>query len=327
MYKSLMIGIDQPGGVEQFKRKEQIIDAPAEGEVILRQQAIGLNYIDIYHRTGLYPLPMPAVIGMEGAGEILEVGRGVTDVAIGDRVAYAGVLGGYASIRKMPANRLVKLPPSLDYETAAAVMLRGMTVEYLLCRTYQVKAGDWVLLHAAAGGVGLLASQWLKQIGANVIGVVGDEAKAALAISHGCDHVIIGRDANIPLKVKEFTNGKMVKVSYDSVGKSSFMASLDSLAPRGMLVSFGNASGPVPPFDPALLAARGSLFFTRPSLMAYIATREELVASAVALFAKLAGGLVVDIGSRIPLTEVGYAHRQLEARKTTGQSLLIPPTV
>ena len=324
MITAQTIGIDSPGGPEHLRSRQLTLEDPGAGEALIEQTAVGLNFIDTYHRSGLYPLPMPAILGMEGAGKVLSIGSGVDTIKAGDRVAYAGVVGGYATHRLINAERLIKLPDSIDDETAAASLLRGMTVEYLVRRTYAVQAGDAVLLHAAAGGVGLIAAQWLKRIGAITIGVVSNDEKAELAKAHGVHHVIVGRNANIAAEVKRITEGEGVKVAYDSVGQASFMASLDSLAPRGMMVSFGNASGPLKPFDASVLAARGSLFFTRPSLMHYVAKRAELEESASHFFAMLADGLKIEIGQRYPLSQAVLAHRELEAGKTKGASLLLP---
>jgi len=309
-------------------RWEQIkVAAPGAGEVQLRQTAVGLNFIDVYHRSGLYPLPsLPAIIGMEGAGEVLCIGAGVTDVKPGDRVAYAGVPpGAYATERLMPAHRLVKLPPQISDQSAAAMMLQGMTAQYLLRRTYPVQPGDTILFHAAAGGVGLIACQWAKSLGARVIGTVGSPEKAKLARAHGCDHTILYNEQDFVSQVKEFTNGEGVAVVYDSVGKDTFLKSLDCLRPMGMLVSFGQSSGPVTSFDPGLLAQKGSLFLTRPSLMTYTAKREDLLASAKDLFAVLTSNAVkIEINQQYPLAEAAQAHRDLEARRTTGSTILIP---
>ena len=319
------IRIYEYGGPEVLQYEDVDIAAPGPHEVRLRQTAIGLNYIDVYHRTGLYPLAaLPATIGMEAAAIVEAVGDAVTEFKVGDRVAYAsGPLGAYAEERIMPVDRLVALPDAISDQQAAAIMLQGMTVEYLIRRTYPVKSGDLVLLHAAAGGVGLLACQWLRHIGATVIGTVGSEAKATLAKQHGCTHTINYQQENIAERVREITKGDGVAVVYDSVGKDTFEASLDSLRPRGMLVSFGNASGPVPAFEPAVLAQRGSLYFTRPSLMTYTASREDLQESARALFEVIENGVVkASVNQTYPLAATAQAHRDLEARKTTGSTVL-----
>ncbi len=321
------IRIHQPGGPEALSWDEVAVGQPGPGEVRLEQTAVGLNYIDVYHRSGLYPLPqMPAVIGMEAAGRVEAVGEGVTELQPGDRVAYAAAPpGAYAEARIIPAHRVVKLPDGISDRQAAGMMLQGMTVEYLIRRTYRVKAGDTVLFHAAAGGVGLIACQWLKALGVTVIGTVGSEEKAALAKAHGCTHTINYRSENFAERVKEITDGAGVPVVYDSVGKDTFEGSLQSLAPLGMLVTFGNASGPVPTFDLGRLAALGSLFITRPTLMTYTAKREDLVASAQALFGVVTDGSVtIEVKQTYPLSETAQAHRDLEGRKTTGSTVLLP---
>ncbi len=321
------IRIHHYGGPEVLRWEEVAVGDPGPGELRIRHGAIGLNYIDVYHRTGLYPLPaLPWTLGMEGAGRIEAIGPGVTEFKVGDRVAYASPpVGAYAELRLMPADRVVALPDTIDERTAAAMLLQGMTAQYLLRRSYRVQAGDTILLHAAAGGVGLIASQWARHLGATVIGTVGSEAKAALARTHGCDHVIDYRRENIVERVREITGGAGVAVVYDSVGKETFMDSLDCLRPLGMMVSFGNASGPVPAFEPGLLAAKGSLFFTRPSLMHYTARRADLLASAAELFAVVTSGAVqIEVNQTYPLAETAQAHRDLEARQTTGSTVLLP---
>jgi NADPH2:quinone reductase len=318
--------IHETGGPEVLHYEAVEIDDPGVGDVRIRQSAVGLNYIDVYHRTGLYPLAsLPAVIGMEGAGVVEAVGDGVTDVGVGDRVAYAGSMGGYAQSRLIPAHRLVRLPDGISEQQAAAMMLQGMTVEYLIRRTYAVQAGDTVLFHAAAGGVGLIACQWLNHLGATVIGTVGSDAKAELAHSNGCHHTINYRSDDFVARVREITDGRGVPVVYDSVGRDTFERSLDCLAPLGMLVSFGNASGPVDAFNPGLLAQKGSLFLTRPTLMTYTESRDDLLASAAALFEVVRSGAVsIDVNQSYPLAETAQAHRDLEARTTTGSTVLIP---
>ena len=321
------IRIHEYGGPEVLRWEEVAVGDPGPGELRIRHGAIGLNYIDVYHRTGLYPLPaLPWTLGMEGAGRVEAVGTGVSEFKVGDRVAYASPpVGAYAEVRLMPADRVVALPDAIDERAAAAMLLQGMTAQYLLRRSYRVQAGDTILLHAAAGGVGLIASQWARHLGATVIGTVGSEAKAALARAHGCDHVIDYRRENIVERVREITGGAGVAVVYDSVGKDTFMDSLDCLRPLGMMVSFGNASGPVPAFEPGLLAAKGSLFFTRPSLMHYTARRADLLASAAELFAVVTGGAVkIEVNQTYPLAETAQAHRDLEARQTTGSTVLLP---
>jgi len=320
------IRMHEPGGPEVMLWEDVSVEAPGPGEVHLRQRAVGLNFIDVYHRTGLYPLPLPAIPGMEAAGEVLAVGADVKDLQPGDRVAYAGAPpGAYASERLIPAHRLVKLPPEISDQQAAAMMLQGMTAEYLLHRTYRVQQGDTILLHAAAGGVGLIACQWANALGATVIGTVGSPEKAALAKAHGCDHTILYHEEDFVAQVRELTGGDGVAVVYDSVGQETFLKSLDCLRPMGILVSFGQSSGAVDSFDPGLLAAKGSLFLTRPSLMAYTAKREDLLASAAELFTVVSSGAVkIEINQTYPLKEAAQAHRDLEARKTTGSTVLIP---
>ncbi|MBR0647183.1 quinone oxidoreductase family protein [Plastoroseomonas hellenica] len=320
------IRIHENGGPEKMLWEEVPVPAPKPGEALIRHQAVGLNYIDVYFRTGLYKAPsMPATIGMEAAGMVEAVGDGVTEVAVGDRVAYAtGPIGAYAERRTLKADRLVKLPDALSYEQGAAMMLQGMTAQYLIRRTYPVKKGETILLHAAAGGVGLILCQWAASLGATVIGVVGTEAKAELARAHGAAHIILSGE-DIPARVKAITGGAMVPVVYDSVGKDTFIPSLDSLAPLGMMVSYGNASGPVPPVDIGILAAKGSLFLTRPTLATYTAKREDLVASAEDLFQAVTSGAVkLQINQHFPLKDAAEAHRALEARQTTGSTVLLP---
>ena len=321
------IRIHAPGGPEALSWDEVEVGEPGEGQVRLAQTAVGLNYIDVYQRSGLYPLPeLPATLGLEAAGRVDAVGSGVEALAPGERVAYASPpVGAYAEARLMPADRLVKLPDGISDTQAAGMMLQGMTVHYLVRRTFRVEPGQTVLFHAAAGGVGLIACQWLKHLGATVIGTVGSEEKAALARAHGCDHTILYTSESVPERVRELTGGAGVPVVYDSVGKDTFEGSLDSLAPLGMLVSFGNASGPVAPFEPGILAAKGSLFFTRPTLMTYTAKREDLVAAAEELFDVVGSGAVkIEVNQTYPLAEAAQAHRDLEARKTTGSTVLLP---
>ncbi len=320
------IRIDRTGGPEVMEYVDVEVGAPGPGEAQVRQHAIGINFIDVYFRTGLYPQPLPAGLGMEGAGVVEAVGEGVTEVQVGDRVAYAGrPNGAYASVRNMPSSILLRLPESISFETGAAMMLQGLTVQYLFNRTVQLKAGDTILFHAAAGGVGLIAAQWARAMGVNMIGTVGSDAKAELAMAHGCSHVINYNTENFVERVKEITGGKKVSVVYDSIGKDTFIGSLDCLAPRGMMVSFGSASGPVPDFSLAELASRGSLFITRPTLFAYAATRGELEAMAADLFEMVGSGKVkIDVHQRYALSEAGRAHSELESRKTTGSSILVP---
>lgn len=317
------IRFEQAGGPEVLEWQEVEVGAPGEGQVRLKHTAVGLNYIDVYHRTGLYPVELPSGIGMEAAGVVEAVGPGVADLKAGDRVAYASPpLGAYAEARLMPADRVVKLPDRIDDTTAAAMMLQGMTVQYLIRRTYKVKAGETVLFHAAAGGVGLIACQWLKQLGATVIGTVGSDAKAELAKAHGCDHAIVYTRENFAERVKEITAGAGVPVVYDAVGQDTWEGSLDCLAPFGMMVSFGNASGPVAPLDLGVLSAKGSLYVTRPTLMTYTAKRADLVASANELFEAVTSGAVkIEVNQTYPLSEAAQAHRDLEARKTTGSTV------
>ena len=320
------IRYDQPGGPDVMKWVDVEVGAPKAGEVRIRQHAVGLNYIDVYFRTGLYPQPLPGGLGMEAAGEVTAVGDGVTAFKAGDRVAYVGQPpGAYAQERVMPAERIVKLPDGIGYDDAASVMLQGLTAHYLLRRTYPVKAGDTILIHAAAGGVGLLVCQWAKALGATVIGTVGSDEKAELAKAHGCDHPIVYTRENVTQRVKAITNGAGVPVVYDSIGKDTYIGSLDCLAPLGYFVSFGNASGPLPPIDSKEFSSRGSLFFTRPTLFSYIAKRADLEAAAAELFDVILSGKVkTSINQRYPLAEVGRAHADLEARKTTGSTILVP---
>ena len=321
------IRIHQHGDPEVLRWESVEVGEPGPGQVRLRQQAVGLNFIDVYHRSGLYPIAnFPSGIGLEGAGTVEAVGEGVSQVAPGDRVAYAyPPLGAYAEVRLMPADHLVRLPEAIDARTAAAMMLQGLTAQYLLRRTYRVQAGDWVLIHAAAGGVGLIACQWAKHLGARVIGTVGSDEKAELARAHGCEHPIVYSRESFPARVREITGGEGVAVAYDSVGKDTFSGSLESLRPMGMLVSFGNSSGPVPPFEPALLSAKGSLYLTRPTLMDYTRRREDLLAAAAELFQVVVEGAVrIEVRQTYPLAEAARAHRDLEARLTTGSSVLLP---
>lgn len=310
------------GGPEQLVWEKIDVGAPGPGEVRIRQRAVGLNFIDVYHRTGLYPLAsLPAVIGMEGAGEVVALGPGVSGFAPGDRVAYAGVLGGYAEERLIAADRLVKLPAAVSYETAAAALLQGMTVRFLLRETYRVGPQTVLLFHAAAGGVGLIACQWARALGATLIGTVSTEEKAALARSHGAAHVIVTSKEDFVARVAEITGGKGCDVVYDSIGKDTFPRSLDCLKPRGLWVSFGNASGAVPPFD--LTQLKGSLFATRPSVMAYTATAEALRANAEDLFGMIINGSVkIAVHQTFPLKEAAAAHQALETRSTTGSTVL-----
>jgi NADPH2:quinone reductase len=324
---SRAIRIHATGGPEVLTWEDVAVPAPGPGEVRLRHTAVGLNYIDVYHRTGLYPLgTLPAIPGMEGAGEVVEVGAEVSFLQPGDRVAYAGLPpGAYAEERLIPAHRLVRLPAAISDRQAAGMMLQGMTAQYLLRRTFTVKPGDTILLHAAAGGVGLIACQWAKHLGATVIGTVGSREKAELAKSHGCDHALLYREEDWVARVRELTGGAGVAVVYDSVGRETFMKSLDCLRPMGLLVSFGQASGPVEAFNPGLLAAKGSLFLTRPTLMTYTAKREDLLACAAELFEVVMSGAVrIEVRQTYPLRDAAQAHRDLEARLTTGSTVLTP---
>jgi len=320
------IRIHQTGGPEVLTWDAVEVGEPGPGEVRIRQTAIGLNYIDTYHRSGLYKLAaLPSVIGMEGAGRIEALGAGVSDFQVGDRVAYGTALGAYAEERLIAADRLVKLPDGVSDATAASIMLQGMTVRYLLRETYPCTADTVMLFHAAAGGVGLIACQWAKAIGATMIGTVGSDEKAALAKAAGCTHVINYRTEDYVARVREITGGAMCDVVYDGVGKDTFPSSLDCLKPKGLWVSFGNASGPVPPFDMALLSAKGSLFATRPTLMTYTARREDLAANAADLLSMIEKGAIkVEPSRRYALRDAAQAHRDLEARLTTGSIVLIP---
>jgi NADPH2:quinone reductase len=320
----LAIQAAKAGGPEVLKAVDLPVPVPGPGQILVRHHAVGLNFIDTYHRSGLYPMKMPAVLGLEAAGMVEGVGEGVTRFALGDRVAYNGTVGAYSEAAVIPADRAVKVPDAVSLETAAAVLLKGMTAEFLVCRCFHVKHGDIVLVHAAAGGVGQILVQWCKSLGATVIATVGSEPKAAIARELGADHVILYDHEDVAARVAEITGGKGVAVVYDGVGKDTFDASLKSLARRGVLATFGNASGPVPPFTPLDLAGK-SLFVTRPRLFDYIGTTEELDESAAALFEVLASGAVnIDIGQTFPLAEARAAHEALEGRRTTGATLLIP---
>jgi len=318
------IRLQAHGGPDVLRFEPVEVPAPGPGEVRIRQRAIGLNFIDIYQRSGLYKLAsLPAVLGMEGAGEVIATGEGVTAFKRGDRVAYGTELGGYAEERTIRAERLVPLPDAISYETAAAMMLQGMTVRYLLRETFDVRPGTVLLFHAAAGGVGLIACQWARALGATMIGTVGSPEKAALARAHGCTHVIDYRREDFVARVREITGGAGCDVVYDSIGRDTFPASLACLKPKGLWVSFGNASGPVPPFD--LTELKGSLYTTRPSLMAYTAKPEALRANAADLFAQVAAGrITIPVNQHYALADAAEAHRALEARRTTGSSILIP---
>jgi NADPH2:quinone reductase len=320
------IRLYQTGGPDVLKWEDVEVGEPGPGQARVRHTAVGVNYVDTYHRSGLYPLPLPGGLGSEGAGVVEAVGPGVSVVRPGDRVAYAGgPPGSYSEVRVMPADRLVKIPEGVSDRQTAAMILKGMTTQYLIRRTYRVKPGETVLFHAAAGGVGLIACQWLKALGATVIGTVGSDDKAALARAHGCDHAIVYTREDFAKRVRELTGGAGVPVVYDSVGKSTFAGSLDCLRPLGLLVSFGNASGPVPPFELSLLTQKGSLFVTRPTLATYTATRSDLKATAQELFDVVsAGKVMIEIHHTYALKDAAQVHRDLEARKTTGSVVMIP---
>jgi NADPH2:quinone reductase len=326
MQRVRAIRFNRTGGPEVLTWDEVSVGSPAAGQVTIKHTAVGLNFIDTYHRTGLYPVQLPSGIGLEAAGVVEAVGEGVTDLAVGDRIAYGtGPIGAYSEARNIAADKIVKIPEGIEDRTAAAIMLKGLTAQYLLRRTYRVKAGETILVHAAAGGVGLLLCQWAKHLGATVIGTVGSTAKGELARAHGCDHTILYRVTDVAKRVRELTGGAGVPVVYDGVGKDTFAASLDSLAPLGMMVSFGNASGPVGSIDPLVLSQKGSLFFTRPTLMSYTAKRDDLVAMAGELFDVVKSGAVkVEVNQTYRLFDAAHAHRDLESRKTTGSSVLTP---
>jgi NADPH2:quinone reductase len=319
------IRIHTNGGPEVMVWEDVPTPEPGPGEALIKHEAIGLNFIDVYFRTGLYKAPsFPLIIGQEGAGTVIAVSPDVTSVAVGDRVVYAGSLGGYATHRVIAADRLVKLPDTISFETGAAMMLQGMTAQYLIRRTYVVKPGDTIVVHAAAGGVGLILCQWAKHLGATVIGVVSSEAKAELARAHGAAHAVIGH-AKLAAEVKRITGGAMVPVVYDSVGKDTFSASVDCLAPLGLMVVFGAASGPVPPVDISMLAAKGSLYLTRPTLATYTAKRSDLERVAADLFDVVGSGVVkIQVNQTYSLKDAALAHTALEGRKTTGSTVLIP---
>jgi NADPH2:quinone reductase len=319
------IVMQKTGGPEVLQWTEFDPGSPGPDDVLVEQHAVGLNFIDIYHRTGLYPLPsLPAVPGMEGAGTVVEVGEKVTEFSVGDRIAYAGVPpGAYAEIRSIPAHRLIRLPDGISFEQAAAMMLQGMTARYLLFGCYAVGAGNTILIHAAAGGVGSIVCQWASHLGARVIGTVGSAEKAGKARENGCDHPILYNETDFVQSVRDITEGKGVDVVYDSVGQATFMKSLDCLRPMGMMVSFGQSSGPIGSFDPAVLAAKGSLFLTRPSLMTYTAERHDLLAHARDLFDVVQNGAVrIHISRAYPLADAARAHEDLESRRTTGSVVL-----
>jgi len=319
------IRIYEFGGTDKMRWEEVNAGEPGPGQVRVRSTAIGLNFIDTYHRTGLYPNQLPLTLGMEGAGVVEKVGPKVKDFKVGDRVAWANPIGAYQDVLLRPVERLVKIPTGVDDKVAASIMLKGMTAWYLCKRTYKVKKGDTIVVHAAAGGVGQILCQWAKAIGATVIGTVGSDAKAAIAKKCGCKHVIVIPRENLVARVKEITKGKGVPVVYDGIGKDTWDASLDCLAPRGMMVSFGNASGPVTQINPGILAAKGSLFLTRPTLFHYVATRAELLAAARDLFAVIKSKKVkISVNQTYALKDAAQAHADLESRKTTGSTVLIP---
>ena len=325
--KSKAIVVKQTGAPEVLEYTEVDVPSPGPGQALVRHRAVGLNFVEIYFRTGVYPAPsMPFTPGSEAAGVVEAIGPDVTEVQPGDRVAYAGgPMGSYCDARVMPVRFLVKLPDSIDEVTAAAAILKGMTAHALIFSTYAIKPGDTILVQAAAGGVGLIMCQWAKHLGATVIGTVGSDEKARFAAAHGCDHTIVYTREDFPARVKELTGGAMVPVVYDSVGQATFMKSLDCLRPRGLMVSFGQASGMVPPFSINILSAKGSLYLTRPTLQTYTARREDLVARAAALFAVLASGAVkCEVRQRFALRDAAAAHRALGERNTTGSSVLIP---
>jgi NADPH2:quinone reductase len=319
------VRIHATGGPEVMKFEQVPTPQPGPNEVLIHHEAIGLNYIDVYFRSGLYKTNLPATLGMEGAGTVVALGDNVTDLAPGDRIAYAGgPIGAYATERVIAADRLVKLPEAIDFKTGAAMMLQGMTAQYLLRRTFRVTKGQTILVHAAAGGVGLILCQWASHIGANVIGVVSTAAKAELAHANGAQHTIIGH-ANLAADVRRITHGAMVPVVYDSVGKDTFAASIDCLAPLGMMVSYGSASGPVPPVDVSMLGAKGSLFLTRPSLSSYTATHGDLLSVSTDLFdAVMSGAVKIQVNQTFALADAAAAHEALEARRTTGSTVLLP---
>ena len=319
------IRFHKQGGPEVLQVDDVPVGDPGPGQVRIRHTAIGVNFVDIYQRSGLYPMQLPAIAGNEGAGVVEGLGKGVKDLKVGDRVAYTGLPGSYCEARIVPADRMVKIPKGISDEQAASMMLKGLTVHYLIHSTYKVKKGDTVLWHAAAGGVGTIASQWLKKLGVNTIGTVGSPEKVQLAKAHGCKHVINYSTENFVEKVKEITKGKKLPVVYDAVGKSTWEGSLDCLQPRGLIVSFGNASGPVPPVNLGILASKGSLYVTRPTLATYIAARADLVKRSNDLFNVVKSGKVkIETTARHTLEDAAQAHRDLEGRKTTGSVVLIP---
>ena len=319
------IRVHKTGGADVLSFEDVTVSPPGEGEIQIRHHAIGVNFIDIYFRSGLYPAPTPFTPGSEGAGEVIAVGPGVTNFKVGDRIGYAGPLGGYAQIRNLPAAMAVSLPANVSYELAAASMLKGLTAQYLLRQTYRVKSGDTILVHAAAGGVGTILCQWGKALGATVIGTVGSKEKAEIAKKNGADHTILYREEDFAARVKEITGGALCQVVYDGIGKATFPASLDCLAPLGMFASFGSASGQIEAFNINILSAKGSLFVTRPTMGTYIAKRERLELMARELMEVLGNGTVkVEISARFPLADAQKAHRALEGRESTGSMILMP---
>lgn len=320
------VRVHKTGGPEVLTYEDIDLAPPGQGQIRIKQYACGLNYIDTYFRTGLYPAPaMPFIAGNEGAGEVVAVGAGVTELKPGDRVAYVAPLGGYAAERLLPAERAVKLPQAISYQQAAGMMLKGMTARYLLHKTFKVGKGTTILIHAAAGGVGLILCQWASHLGATVIGTAGSKDKAALAQAHGCQHTILYRDEDFVARVKEITGGKLCDVVYDGVGKSVFPASLDCIRPLGLFCNFGNASGPIEAFNINILQAKGSLFATRPTLNTYTAKRDDLVETANDLFDVVGKGVVkIPVNQTYPLKDAVRAHRELEGRQTTGSSILVP---
>jgi NADPH:quinone reductase len=321
------VRVHKPGGPEVLTYEDIEVPAPGQGQIRIKQKACGVNYIDTYFRMGMYPAPtgMPFVAGNEGAGDVIGVGPGVTDFKVGDRVAYVTALGGYAAERLLPADRTVKLPDNISYEQAAGMMLKGMTVQYLVNRTFKVEKGATILMHAAAGGVGLILCQWANHLGATVIGTVGSKEKAELAKKNGCHHTILYRDEDFVAKVKDITGGKLCDAVYDGVGKQTFPASLDCIRPLGMFVSFGSSSGPIDAFNINILQQKGSLFATRPTLNTYTAKREDLLKTANDLFDKVGSGSVkIPINQKYALKDAQKSHRDLEGRETTGSSILVP---
>ena len=317
---------EEPGSPDVLKWQEIDLPEPGPGEIQIKHLSCGVNYIDTYHRSGLYSLPLPSGIGLEACGTVVAIGDGVTSLKEGDRVAYGtGPIGAYSEAANVAADRVIAVPDSISSDVAAAMMLKGMTAQYLLRQTYDVKANDTILVHAAAGGVGLILCQWANHLGATIIGTVGSEEKAELAKAHGCHHTILYRSEDVAEKVRAFTHGRGVPVVYDSVGKDTFEGSIDSLRPRGLMVSFGNASGPVPPVDPGILSAKGSLYLTRPTLFHYTATPDDLAKTAGDVVDVISKGIVkIDIHQRYALKDARQAHKDLEARKTTGATVLIP---